>query len=139
MLTINLYCVCFLVLHRVCVLDMYISLCYCASLNACSDDLLLCYVIIVVIFMTVLVYDQVAHMFHIMFTWSQFTCYIILVLLLLVLPWGSNVFCASVSGYKYICSKCITAYHHFEREKLYTLLVYSQVYCSLYPCAVVSV
>ena len=37
-------------------------------------------------YMTVLVYDQVAHMFHIMFNWSQFTCYIILVLLLLVLP-----------------------------------------------------
>ena len=36
-------------LHHVCVLDMYISLCYCASLNACSDDHLLCYVIIVVI------------------------------------------------------------------------------------------
>ena len=59
--------------------------------------------------MTVLVYDQVAHMFHIMFTWLQFTCYIILVLLLLTLSWGSNVFCASVSGYKYICSKFITA------------------------------
>ena len=40
---------CFLVLHRVCVLDMHISLCYCASLNACSDDHLLYYVIIVVI------------------------------------------------------------------------------------------
>ena len=61
-------------------------------------------------YMTVLVYDQVAHIFHIMFTWSQFTCYIILVLLLVVLPWGSNVFCTSVSGYKYICSKCITAF-----------------------------
>ena len=36
-------------LHRVCVLDMHISLCYCASLNACSGDHLLCYVIIVVI------------------------------------------------------------------------------------------
>ena len=57
--------------------------------------------------MTVLVYDQVAHMFHIIFTWSQFICYIIRVLLLLVLPWRSNVFCASVSGYKYICSKFI--------------------------------
>ena len=74
-------------LHRVCILDMLTSLCYCASLNACSDDHLLCYVIIVVIFyMTILVYDQVAHMFHIMFTWSQFTCYIILVILLLALP-----------------------------------------------------
>ena len=37
-------------------------------------------------YMIILVYDQVAHMFHIMFTWSQFTCYIILVLLLLALP-----------------------------------------------------
>ena len=35
--------------HRVYVLDMHISLCYYASLNACSDDHLLCYVIIVVI------------------------------------------------------------------------------------------
>ena len=69
-------------------------------------------------YMTVLVYEQVAHMFHIMFTWSQFTCYIILVVLLLALPWGSNVFYASVSGYKYICSKCIIASHHFEGEKL---------------------
>ena len=59
-------------------------------------------------FMIVLVYDQVAHMFYIMFTWSQFICYIILVLLLLALPWGSNVFGASVSGYRYICFKCIT-------------------------------
>ena len=51
----------------------------------------------------------VAHMFHIMLTWSQFTCYIILVLLLLALPWGSNVFCASVLGYRYICSNFIIA------------------------------
>ena len=36
-------------LHRVCVLDMHTSLCYCASLNACSDDHLFYYVIIVVI------------------------------------------------------------------------------------------
>ena len=35
--------------HHVCGLDMHISLCYCASLNAYSDDHLLCYVIIVVI------------------------------------------------------------------------------------------
>ena len=31
-------------------------------------------------YMTVLVYDQVAHIFHIIISWSQFTCYIILVL-----------------------------------------------------------
>ena len=31
------------------VLDMHLSLCYCALLNACSDDHLLCYMIIVVI------------------------------------------------------------------------------------------
>ena len=47
-LFVSLY-VCFLVLHHVCVLDMHLFLCYCVSLNACSDDQLLCYVIIVVI------------------------------------------------------------------------------------------
>ena len=56
------------------------------------------------------VFNQVAHMFYNMFTWSQFTCYIILILLLLALPWRSNVFCASVSSYKYICSKFITGF-----------------------------
>ena len=30
-----------------------------------------------------------------------FNCYIILVLLLLTLPQGSNAFCTSVSGYRY--------------------------------------
>ena len=30
-----------------------------------------------------------------------FTCYIILILLLLALPWGSNALCASVLGYIY--------------------------------------
>ena len=48
-----------------------------------------------------LVFDQIAHMFHILFTWSLFNCYIILVILLLALPWGSNAFCANVSRYKY--------------------------------------
>ena len=88
--------------HRVFVLNMHSSLClfgwsFALLYDHCSH-----------FYMTVLVYDQVAHMFHILVTWSQFTCYIILVLLLLALPWGSNVFCASVSGYKYICSKFIT-------------------------------
>ena len=41
------------------------------------------------------------------YTCPFITCFI-LVLLLLALLWGSNVFCASVSGYKYICSKFIT-------------------------------
>ena len=36
-------------LHRVCVLDMHTSLYYYISLNACLDDHLFCYVIIVVI------------------------------------------------------------------------------------------
>ena len=90
-------------LHCVCVLDMHTSLClfgwsFALLCGHCSH-----------FYMTVLVYDQVAHMFHIIFTWSHFTCYIILVLLLLALPWGSNVFCASVSRYRYICSKFITA------------------------------
>ena len=36
-------------LHHVYVLNMHTSLCYCALLVACSDDHLLCYMIIVVI------------------------------------------------------------------------------------------
>ena len=66
-------------------------------------------------FMTILVYGQVTHIFYIMFTWSQFTCYIILVLLLLALPWGSNVFCVSVLGYRYICFKFITTHMIHDR------------------------
>ena len=89
--------------------------------------------------MTVLVYNQVAHMFHIMFTWSQFTCYVILLLSLLALPWGSNVFCASVSGYRYICSKFITTpmIHDKgsdmikgEREKEFCVLLTMFLLCS---------
>ena len=73
-----------------------------------------------------LVYDQVAHMFHIMFTRSHFTCYIILVLLSLDLPWGSNVFCASVSGYKYTWSKFITA-SRFRGEWVFPLFPNSRL------------
>ena len=97
-------------LHRVCVLDMHIFLmllCFIESMFRWSFALLCDHCSH--FFMTVLVYGQVAHIFYIMFTWSQFTCYIILVILLLALPWGFNVFCASVSGYRYICSKFITA------------------------------
>ena len=91
-------------------------------------------------FMTVLVYDQVSHMCYIMFTWSQFTCFIILVLLLLALPWGSNMFCASVSGYRYICSKFITVPMIHDRgsdiirEVLYNLYPCLCSFCDLYPC-----
>ena len=80
--------------------------------------------------MTVLVYDQVSHMCYIMFTWSQFTCFIILVLLLLALPWGSNMFCASISGYRYICSKFITAPMIHDRGSDMIRVVL----CDLYPC-----
>ena len=120
--------------HHVFVLDMHISLCYCAPLNACSgwSFALLCDHCSH-LYMTVLVYNQVAHMFHIMFTWLQFTCYILPVLLLLALPWGSNVFCVSVSGYKYICSKCITASHHFEGgETLCTFSLYCLSFYSMF-------
>ena len=86
------------------VLDMHTSLCYCASLNACSNDHLLCYVIIVVIYLW-LFWCMIKLL--ICFT-SWLLDRILLVLLFLALPWGSNVFCASVLGYKYICSKFIT-------------------------------
>ena len=89
-------------------------------------------------YMTILVYDEVAHMFHIMFTWSQFIWYIILVLLLLALPWGSNVFCANVSGYRYICSKfIITPKIHDRGRKTERALCYINYVCfvhSLWLC-----
>ena len=66
--------------HYVYVLDIHTSLCYYALLIACSDNHLLCYIMIVVIFIWLFVFDQVAHMFHILFTWLHFTCYIILIL-----------------------------------------------------------
>ena len=97
-------------LHHVCVLDMYTSLCYCASLNTCSDDHLLCYVIIIVISLWLFwCMIKLLICFTSCLLDRNLLCYIILVLLLLALPWGSNVFCASVSGYRYICSKFITA------------------------------
>ena len=96
-------------LHHVCAGHAYILmlLCFIECMFEWSCALLCDYCSH--LYMTVLVYDQVNHMFHIMFTWSQFTFYVILVLLLLALPWGSNVFRASVSSYRYICSKFITA------------------------------
>ena len=97
--------------HHVYVLNMHTSSClfgwsFALLCGHCSH-----------FYMTILVYDQVAHMFHIMFTWSQFTWYILLVLYLLALPWGSNVFCASVLGYKYICSKFITTPEIHDRGR----------------------
>ena len=42
------------------------------------------------------------------------------------LPWGSNVFCASVSGYRYICSKCYTA-SRFRYEWVLPLFLNSRL------------
>ena len=110
-------------LHRVCMLDMHTSLWYCALLNACLDDHLLWYVIIVVISLW---------LFWCMI--KLLTCFIsclldrnllvtlyILVFLLLALSWGSNVFCASVLGYRYICSKFITAPMIHDRGEWYDM------------------
>ena len=73
-----------------------------------------------------LMYDQVARMFYNMFTWSHvyllhYTC-----LLLLALPWGSNVFCASVLDYKYTCSMFITA-SRFRCEWVFSLFPNSRL------------
>ena len=56
----------------------------------------------------------------------MFTCYIILVLLSLELPWGSNAFCASVSGYRYTCSKTIIA-SRFRCEWVFPLFPNSRL------------
>ena len=51
--------------HRVFVLDMHISLCHCALLIACSDDHLLCYVIIVLISIWLFdVWSSCSHVSH---------------------------------------------------------------------------
>ena len=56
-------------LHHSYVLGMHPSLCYCALLVACSDDHLLCHMIIVVISIGFFfVFDQVARMFYNMLT-----------------------------------------------------------------------
>ena len=93
------------------VLDMHTFLYYFASLIVCSDDHLFCYIIIVVISIWLFgVWSSCSYLFHIMFIWSHFTCYITLVILLLALPWGSNVFCANVLGYRNICFKFIISF-----------------------------
>ena len=92
--------------HCAYVLDMYTSLCHCALLIVCSNDNLLCYDHRSHFHMTVLCLIKLLICFTTCLLDHMFTCYIILVLLSLDLPWGSNAFCASVSGYKYICSKC---------------------------------
>ena len=87
--------------HRVYVLDMHTSLCHCALLVVCSDDHLFCYMIIVVISIWLsCVWSSCSYVSHhvylITFYLLHYTC-----LLLLALPWGSNVFCASVSVYMF--------------------------------------
>ena len=85
-----------------------------------------------------LVYDQVTLMFHIIFAWSQFTCYIILILLLLALPWGSNVLCKCFRLQVYMF-QVHHSFSSFWREEtlrtfsLYCLSLYL-VFCGLYPC-----
>ena len=93
------------------------------------------------------VFDQVVHMFRNIFICSHFICYIILVLLLLALPWGSNVFCASVLDYKYTCSMFITASRfrcewvlslfpnsHFSLESILGCFVTKQPKGEIIPC-----
>ena len=103
--------VCFLVLHCVCVLDMHISLCDCASLNACSNDHLLCYVIIVVLSIWLFwCMIKLLTCFSSCFLDRNLLVTLYLSFFSLDLPWGTNVFCASVLGYRYICSKCYTTF-----------------------------
>ena len=87
--------------HCIYVLDMYTSLYYCALVIAYLDDNLFCYVIIIAfsiwLFCIWSNYSYVSHLVYMIVLYLLlYTCH-----LLLDLPWGSNVFCASVSGYKY--------------------------------------
>ena len=90
--------------HRVYVLDMHTSLCHCVLLITYSNDRLLCYMIIVVISIWLFcVWSSCSyvlqHVYLIAFYLLLYTCP-----LLLALPWGSNMFCASISKYRYFIS-----------------------------------
>ena len=122
--------------HHVCMLDMLTSLCYCASLNACSNDHLLCYVIFVVISL---------RLFWCMI--NLLTCFKsclldrnLLVTLYLSFYYlfyleGLMCFCASVLGYRYIClsasqeKKCAN-----WKGKCLFLYPCLHSFCVLYPC-----
>ena len=89
--------------HRVYVLDVHISL-------------LVCFIDCMFGWSFALLCDYYGH-FHmtVLCLIKLLVCFIsylldriLLVLLSLDLPWGSNAFCASVSGYRYICYKFIT-------------------------------
>ena len=87
--------------HRVYVLDMHTSLCYCSLLIACSDHHLICYDIIVVFSIWLFcVWSSCLYVSHLVYLiviyLLLYTCH-----LLLALPWEFNVFCASVLGYRY--------------------------------------
>ena len=87
--------------YRVYVLYMHTFLCYCTLLIACSDDHLFCYVIIVVFSIWLFyVWSSCSYISHLVY---MIVLYLLLYTcpLLLALPWESNVFCASVSGYRY--------------------------------------
>ena len=68
-------------------------------------------------YMTVLVFDQVSHMFHNMFTWLLFTCYIILVFVLTLMCFV-QVFQVTSIYVPSASQLLITTSHHFEGEKL---------------------
>ena len=87
--------------HHVYVLDMLSSLYYCAFLLACSNDHLVYYVIIVVIFVWLSsVWSSCSYVSHYVYL---IAFYLLLYTspLLLALPWGSNMFCTSISEYRY--------------------------------------
>ena len=130
------------ILHVFCighVLDMLISLCYCVLWVACSDDHLLCYMIIVVISIW-LFWCMIK--FLTCFTSCLLDRNLLVILYLsflsLNLPWKSNVFCANVSGYRYICSKfIITPKIHDRGRKTERALCYINYVCfvhSLWLC-----
>ena len=98
--TFSIYALLFLS-HRVYVLDMHTFLCYFALLIACLDHHFLCHVIIVIFSIWLFyVWSSCSYVSYLVYSIAiyllLYTCP-----LLLALPWGSNVFCASVSRYRY--------------------------------------
>ena len=99
-----------LIASCLCVEHAYIFMRLCFFLVACSDDHLLCYMIIVVIFIWLFwcMIKLITCFTSCLLDHNLFVT-LYLSFLSLDLPWRSNVFCASVSGYRYICSKCYIA------------------------------
>ena len=121
--TLCLFSRCFMVLWVMYTIYAFAFIASCLCVGHAFILMLLCFIGCMFGWSFTLLYDHCSHFHMTVFCLIKlficftsylldliFTCYIILIILLLALPSGSNAFCASVSGYRYICSKSITSF-----------------------------